>query len=159
MLFTLKTIILNKTICLPFCLMITFLFLFRFDWHTALDYFQVHSLMIWYLYRLWHDHNESGSHLSPYMVTVFFLHDNYISYPDDSQIMMVQLKKFWTLQKCKIYIHLVQILLWNLIFYWARDTWHNTRMILGSSSDPQLPISQMVMSLNYWYPYNHPISI
>ena len=37
----------------------------RYNWHITLYLFQMHAIMIWYLYILPNDHNKSRKHLSP----------------------------------------------------------------------------------------------
>ena len=56
-------------------IVITVLFLLKNNWHTMLFWFQVYSIVIWYLYTLWNgSHNKSHYHQPPYkVVTIYWL--------------------------------------------------------------------------------------
>lgn len=73
---------------------------------------------------------------------------------DGLQLMMVQLNKFLTLWRCESHTYSVETVLWifqfNLFPGYRHVVWYSL-MMLGSSSELQLPVRHTVTRANDWH--------
>ena len=110
--------------------------------------------MIWYLYILWNNHHKSSEHLSPYIVTIFFLvMRNFKIY---SLTAFRQAIQYWAYSPCCISQWIIYFITGSLYFLTSFTHFvHFQPLPLATTNLFSLPISSFFKKLDFIYKWNH----